>query len=502
MKNSILSILLASICAVTMSAQNMQTITVNFASGSAKLTPEAQKKISDNIGADTTAWEKILVKAYTDAVGKWSSNLRLSRRRAQSVYKYLCSKGVNGKIITQNGYGEAHPIENNRTAAGRAANRRVVMDITFFPKPVEEPVVKQEPVQLAPPVVLVSNKRFELYSKLSSLLPEQSFVINREKGGSFKTRDSILVSFPAGAFGANTTDCDSIRIVVRELNSNSAAVLGNLQTLHSQNRYINPLGMFEVTAFCGNQPIEMLPGFQYTAFVPSRTELSEVLGSYQGSRSAETGHVTWTDIDSAATELNDVKGKDLALCANKFGPEPCTKFFYRMFHGKSCKEQHKGLSRKELKASIEKKKAKVAKLNKKFLGVDLAGLAPLADEFQYVVISPKQLGYANAGTFLDDQSNRLMEVAVALKYENFTDVQMVLEGTKAIINGTPGDDGTWRFKAPKGQRVKLVALKVNEQNGQIGYSITPMTIEAARVEINTEPVSTMESLEAVLKTLD
>lgn len=68
------------------------------------------------------------IDGYTDSTGSESYNMGLSKRRADSVYKYLESKGVNlGSRFTTQGYGEADPVASNDTEEGRAQNRRVVL---------------------------------------------------------------------------------------------------------------------------------------------------------------------------------------------------------------------------------------------------------------------------------------------------------------------------------------------------------------------------------------
>ncbi|WP_414727928.1 OmpA family protein, partial [Zhongshania aliphaticivorans] len=65
----------------------------------------------------------------TDAIGSDNYNLTLSQNRAQSVKRYLTDHGVNGERLVAQGYGEAKPLANNDTAAGRAENRRVELTI-------------------------------------------------------------------------------------------------------------------------------------------------------------------------------------------------------------------------------------------------------------------------------------------------------------------------------------------------------------------------------------
>ena len=66
----------------------------------------------------------IEIRGHTDNIGSSSSNLLLSKNRAESVRKYLIFKGVNPSRIVSKGFGETIPIDNNDSEIGRAKNRR------------------------------------------------------------------------------------------------------------------------------------------------------------------------------------------------------------------------------------------------------------------------------------------------------------------------------------------------------------------------------------------
>jgi outer membrane protein OmpA-like peptidoglycan-associated protein len=70
------------------------------------------------------------VQGHTDSVGDDNFNLKLSQKRAESVRTYLIKKGITSDRMVAKGYGENVPIADNRTAAGRAQNRRVEFVIT------------------------------------------------------------------------------------------------------------------------------------------------------------------------------------------------------------------------------------------------------------------------------------------------------------------------------------------------------------------------------------
>ena len=71
----------------------------------------------------------ISVDGYTDNRGDAKRNVDLSQRRAKSVVDYLVSKGIDAKRLSAQGHGADSPIDSNKTAAGRANNRRVELNV-------------------------------------------------------------------------------------------------------------------------------------------------------------------------------------------------------------------------------------------------------------------------------------------------------------------------------------------------------------------------------------
>jgi outer membrane protein OmpA-like peptidoglycan-associated protein len=65
------------------------------------------------------------VNGYCDIIGSYRYNIRLSDRRSASVARYLESKGISSTHLVTHGYGKTHFVATNRTAEGRAQNRRV-----------------------------------------------------------------------------------------------------------------------------------------------------------------------------------------------------------------------------------------------------------------------------------------------------------------------------------------------------------------------------------------
>lgn len=95
------------------------------------LKPEAKVKLDDMAsklkGIDL---EVVIAVGHTDSVGADEYNQKLSIRRAEAVKAYLVNSGgiPNNRVYTE-GKGEKQPVADNKTADGRAQNRRVEIEV-------------------------------------------------------------------------------------------------------------------------------------------------------------------------------------------------------------------------------------------------------------------------------------------------------------------------------------------------------------------------------------
>jgi len=99
---------------------------VNFATGSAKLTPASTQEI-DNLAAILKAYPSVNVQihGHTDNTGDAAKNKVLSQARATSVLGRLMGQGIEASRIKAMGFGADNPVADNATEEGRAANRRI-----------------------------------------------------------------------------------------------------------------------------------------------------------------------------------------------------------------------------------------------------------------------------------------------------------------------------------------------------------------------------------------
>ena len=94
------------------------------------LKPEAQAKLTDLV--DKTKGvnlEVIIAVGHTDSVGNDALNNKLSVSRAEAVKSFLTGKGVEKNRVYTEGTGSKQPVADNKTAEGRAKNRRVEVEV-------------------------------------------------------------------------------------------------------------------------------------------------------------------------------------------------------------------------------------------------------------------------------------------------------------------------------------------------------------------------------------
>lgn len=98
---------------------------VHFGFDKSNLTKEAKKILDNNYEILSKYNEpKITLGGHTDSIGSDKYNMKLSEKRANAVKEYLVKKGLDEKLFTVQSFGETKPVSSNKTAKGRAENRR------------------------------------------------------------------------------------------------------------------------------------------------------------------------------------------------------------------------------------------------------------------------------------------------------------------------------------------------------------------------------------------
>lgn len=101
---------------------------VLFKRDDAQLTP-ASRAALERVGKALldVGIDRLRLEGHTDSQGNAGYNHRLSVARAKSVSRALMAIGMRPENIFVHGWGMSRPVADNRTAAGRAENRRVAI---------------------------------------------------------------------------------------------------------------------------------------------------------------------------------------------------------------------------------------------------------------------------------------------------------------------------------------------------------------------------------------
>ena len=106
---------------------------VQFNTGTSVLTAAAMKELNDGaalLNDPKYSMLKVAIEGHTDNQGKAADNQKLSEKRAAAVKAYLVKKGVAADRLSTSGFGQTVPVADNKTAAGRASNRRVEFKVS------------------------------------------------------------------------------------------------------------------------------------------------------------------------------------------------------------------------------------------------------------------------------------------------------------------------------------------------------------------------------------
>ncbi|MDR0419110.1 MAG: OmpA family protein [Prevotellaceae bacterium] len=107
-----------------------ETHYIRFQYASDNLTPASKRELSKVIRVlKENRSANVTVAGYTCNVSSELTNMRLSRKRAESVASYLKQAGINSNRITVEAFGQANPMVPNSSDANRAKNRRVEITI-------------------------------------------------------------------------------------------------------------------------------------------------------------------------------------------------------------------------------------------------------------------------------------------------------------------------------------------------------------------------------------
>jgi len=116
---------------VTVIEENTEPDTVYFGANSSTLKAKAKKKLKLLVKQlkKNKKTKHVIVSGYSDDAGNKTQSTAISKQRALVVQSYLEKLGISAKYLFTRYFGRDHAILSNKTAKGRAKNRRVHIDI-------------------------------------------------------------------------------------------------------------------------------------------------------------------------------------------------------------------------------------------------------------------------------------------------------------------------------------------------------------------------------------
>lgn len=215
---------------------------------------EKLKQISQLVSENKVV--KINISGHTDSDGSDNYNNKLSKQRAETIYNFLASNGIDRDILNINYFGENRPISSNATADGMQQNRRVEISIEYTKDKIagiEE--TENESKSLFGKNAVYRNV-FDEFDK-----PSQSFRFDASKEQLITAEEGTVINIPKKAFvdKYNNPIKGEVKFQITEYYKNSDIVLNNLTT-SCFDKMLETGGMLYLSASSNGEEVYLAEG--------------------------------------------------------------------------------------------------------------------------------------------------------------------------------------------------------------------------------------------------
>lgn len=472
----------------------------------------AIQNVLDSLPLDSNY--QIVIRAYSDSIGKKEHNKILSQQRANGVFNFLKSKNVLAKNVKMEFYGEDRNFRDSEFLKPELDRLAVVTLI----------LPKKDEVWEA-----YMGPRLRNFYKNSNI-EEDVFLIHTDSDTTIRCSGGTLLKIKKNSLIQNNIQLKNqvVEFRIKEVFSKSEMILENLSTT-SNDRILESAGMLRIVATLNEVEVKVLPEKPITIFMPSKTSPLD-FKLFEGNRESPDSSINWF-IDR--TNLNRFRMSSCFSCwANScvtdLGPEDCPFFFCKIrnfFNGLFAKEEDLKLSFADSNIcpvminqlesyGIENTQGTMEEiLTPLFIKYDVSNYVDLIaalenekmdqielrikdetvnmNDFNYYVFQRSTLGWINCDEFLDFEKNQLTNLNVKTRASEFTDVKLIFKNRNTILNS--GSYQGYSFQnIPVNEEIWVIALK--EEKGNMYLFMEETTTSAKTVKVNWEKVGAKELL--------
>lgn len=461
----------------------------------------------------------VYLRGNTDDVGDSLYNINLSNLRVQSIKDYFISKGIKSEFIKSFAYGEAKPISDNNSDAGKQKNRNVEIWIQFYPKPVPLKIEKIDSSRVSDLLMQIRN-------------PLQEFCIDNSRDTFIKCEEGTIILIKADIFRlSNKAKGKCINIKVKEVYKKSEMIFENLSTL-SNGQLLESQGMFYIEAydFYGKE-LNLLPNKNLVIFSPTdKVKNSNLI--FDGEIDPHDSNINWTN--AKANVLSNFSLNEFDNCAYPDDIINCPFFFckIRNFFNKLFKRNNNGVREiltecgqleyllktygvtnkndlfyainKNLMDSLNVKTAEelrdtLAKIRKNDLENAIQNKTISIGDLSYYVFNSNSLGWKNIDEFLKYDKDLLVKLKVDLKAEANTELRLIFKDRKIIAYPDFEKRNIEFINIPRGFTAYLVAIK--NVDGKPYFFMKELVLDDKTVSVQFEEIG-LQELKERLKFLD
>lgn len=230
---------------------------------------------------------ELTLSAHTDADASNSYNQQLSHKRANSVYQYLVSKGINKNQIHSLWHGENKPKDSNNNETGKAENRRVEIEVFVYDFKNSNDILKEFTKDY--------NQTFKLKAGDNTIQGKHGTTITIPK-------DALVDE------NGKAVPYEKVTLTLQEYQNPKDAYLNQLSTI-SEGKILESGGMFYLKAEIDNKELKVKEGSSLKIDMPSQFIKTD-MELFTGVKNETNNTIEWVPTNNAFAAIPKNKIKD------------------------------------------------------------------------------------------------------------------------------------------------------------------------------------------------